>query len=100
MNRLRRLLGDDLQARDRNGRIRLRDRWVGFPLRIGDMVRHLPPDFAVTGRRETVTGPRRPRGGDGFVEVVSRRLGPTVPAEFYEPYARKLYGDRARRPRW
>ena len=31
LRRLTDLLGDDLQARERNGRIRLRDRWVAFP---------------------------------------------------------------------
>lgn len=92
MQRLRTLLGDDLQARERNGRIRLRDRWVGFPLRVGDMVRHLPLDFGARVAIETVGAPLRRGGGDGFMDDVRRRLGPTVLAEFYEPYARKLYG--------
>ena len=47
LDRLRSLLGDDLQARERNGRIRLRDRWVAFPLRLGDLARRLPPDVAL-----------------------------------------------------
>ncbi len=90
---LRSLLGDDLQARERNGRIHLRDRWVAFPLRLGDLARRLPPDFAFRVGAETVTGPlRRPRPDPGFVDEVTRRLGPTVSGEFYEPYATKLYG--------
>src|SRR5688572_17560148 len=43
---LRTLLGSELQERPRNGRIRLAGRWIGFPLRVGDLVRHLPPSFA------------------------------------------------------
>ncbi|MEL6984953.1 MAG: FAD-dependent oxidoreductase, partial [Actinomycetota bacterium] len=93
LHRLRSLLGDDLQARERNGRIRLRDRWVAFPLRIGDLARRLPPDFVARVGVETVTGPlRRPRPDPGFLDEVTRRLGPTVSTEFYQPYGRKLYG--------
>src|ERR1700712_1088021 len=40
---LRELLGDDLQTRPRNGRLRLYGRWVGFPLRPAELVRTLPP---------------------------------------------------------
>ena len=31
------LLGDDLQVRTRNGRLRLAGRWVRFPLQAGDL---------------------------------------------------------------
>jgi protoporphyrinogen oxidase len=93
LDRLRSLLGDDLQARERNGRIRLRDRWVAFPLRLGDLARRLPPDFVARVGTQTVTGPlRRPRPDPSFLDEVTRRLGPTVSAEFYTPYAVKLYG--------
>ena len=63
LQRLTDLLGDDLQARDRNGRIRLRDRWVAFPLRLGDLVRRLPPSFAGRAAVESVTSPLRARRG-------------------------------------
>lgn len=93
LHRLRCLLGDDLQARERNGRIRLRDRWVAFPLRLGDLARRLPPDFVARVGAETLTGPlRRPRPDPSFLDEVTRRLGPTVSTEFYAPYAVKLYG--------
>ncbi|MEC7578462.1 MAG: FAD-dependent oxidoreductase [Actinomycetota bacterium] len=45
LNRISSLLGDDLQTRERNGRIRLYDRWVSFPLRTTNMIRHLPLSF-------------------------------------------------------
>ncbi|MEL6985841.1 MAG: FAD-dependent oxidoreductase, partial [Actinomycetota bacterium] len=93
LDRLRSLLGPDLQARERNGRIRLRDRWVAFPLRLGDLTRRLPPEFAARVGAETLTGPlRRPGTDPSFLDEVHRRLGPTVSAEFYAPYALKLYG--------
>jgi protoporphyrinogen oxidase len=92
LERLRSLLGDDLQARERNGRIRLRDRWVAFPLRLGDMARRLPPGFGARVGFEAVSGPLRRGRESGFVADLNRRLGPTVTTEFYHPYAEKLYG--------
>ena len=59
---LRHLLGDDLQERPRNGRIRLLDRWVAFPLQPGDLLRHAPRRFALAAARDAALGPfRRPR---------------------------------------
>ena len=85
------LLGDELQLRARKGRIRLRDRWVAFPLGVGDLVRNLPPRFALGVAGDLVVGPLR-RGGPTFVDELRRRLGPTITRDFYVPYARKLYG--------
>ena len=106
--RFERLLGDDLQVRPRNGRIRLRDRWIGFPLRTWDLLTHVPPSFGLRVAADIVTSPlrrtttgrlRRTPGtsldrpsGPSFHTEVRARLGPTVADEFYGPYARKLYG--------
>ena len=88
---VRGLLGDDLQTRPRLGRIRLLDRWLAFPLRTGDLLRHTPPRFAARAAIDAATGPlRRPRA-DTFGEVVRAGLGPAVLAHFYGPYARKLW---------
>jgi protoporphyrinogen oxidase len=88
---LRGLLGDDLQTRPRHGRIRLGDRWLGFPLRTGDLLRRAPRGFAARAAVDAVTGPlRRPRS-DTFGEVVRAGLGPAVLDDFYGPYARKLW---------
>lgn len=95
LDRLRTLLGDDLQCRSRHGRIRLAGRWVAFPLRTGDLLRNTPPRFALGAARDALTGPfRRPRA-DTFAEVVRAGLGPTVAEEFYGPYVRKLWGVEA-----
>ena len=89
---LQSLLGADLQLRRRNGRIRLQDRWIAFPLRTGDLLRRLPPGFAAAAARDAVTAPlRRPRA-DTFAEVVRAGLGPTMWERFYEPYAHKIWG--------
>ena len=99
---LRALVGDDLQTRPRNGRIRLRDRWVAFPLRSVDMLANLPLSFTARAALDTATGPmRRLAGGESagvsFESEIRRTLGPAVAREFYSPYARKLYGVSADR---
>ena len=89
---LRRLLGDDLQWRPRNGRIRLAGRWIAFPLRPADLVRRMPPAMALGALRDAALGPlRRPRA-DTFAEVLRAALGPTICERFYFPYARKIWG--------
>ena len=94
----RSLLGPDLQVRPRQGRIRLRGRWLAFPLRAGDMVRNLPPSFSARAALDAAASPLRRRRvavTPSFEDEVTRRLGPTVAREFYVPYARKLYGVEA-----
>ncbi|MPZ74086.1 MAG: FAD-dependent oxidoreductase [Nitriliruptorales bacterium] len=89
---LRALMGPDLQERRRNGRIRLGGRWIAFPLRTGDLLRHLPPAFAARAAADALTAPlRRPRHNT-FEDVVRAGLGPTMWRRFYEPYARKIWG--------
>jgi len=92
LDALRGLLGDDLQERPRNGRVRLGDRWIAFPLRATDLVTRTPRRFAAGALRDSVLAPtRRPRA-DTFAEVVRAGLGPTVADAFYAPYIRKIWG--------
>lgn len=95
LERFRILLGSDLQIRPRNGRIRLRGRWVGFPLRAGNLITKLPPSFGLRVAADLATGPLRRAEGTSFESEIRARLGPTVAREFYGPYARKLYGVKA-----
>jgi len=85
------LLGADLQTRVRRGRINLEGRWLGFPLRLGDLARNLPRPFLARVAFDTATAPlrrpRRPTAGD----VIAARLGPTVARHFYIPYLTKLW---------
>ncbi|MEO5841481.1 MAG: FAD-dependent oxidoreductase [Acidimicrobiales bacterium] len=88
-------LGGDLQLRRRNGRLRLRDRWVRFPLRPGDLVRQMPRGLAAHMLADACTRPARRPGEDTFAEVVRCRFGRSVLDEFYGPYAQKLWGTDA-----
>jgi protoporphyrinogen oxidase len=88
------LLGDELQRRPRNGRIRLDGRWVAFPLRPTDFLRNARPAFTARIAADVAASPwrrRRVAAGD-FSAAVRRSLGPAIAAAFYEPYARKLWG--------
>jgi protoporphyrinogen oxidase len=88
---LRSLLRDDLQRRPRHGRIRLAGRWVAFPPRAGDLVRTLPPRFALGLARDALTSPLRRARADTFAEVVRAGLGPTMAETFYSPYVQKIW---------
>ena len=86
------LLGDELQIRQRNGRIRLYDRWVAFPLRTTDMIRHLPLRFSFLSALDILQRPFVKKSPQTFDDEVSNRLGKTVTTQFYSPYAKKLWG--------
>jgi protoporphyrinogen oxidase len=89
---LRSLLGDELQLRKRNGRIRLEGRWIAFPLQLVDLAINLPPAFLLAaGRDAALSWTRSPRE-DSFAEVLRASLGPTLSERFYFPYARKIWG--------
>lgn len=94
---LRDLLGAELQPRPRGGRIRLGERWVDFPLRPLDLLRHAPPRLALGVLRDALTSPLRRAHADTFAEQVRCGPGPTLLAEFYAPYARKLWAADADR---
>lgn len=89
---LRALLGDDLQRRERNGRIRLGGRFLSFPLKPGELFTRMPPAFAAGAARDLVTSPFRRSGGGDFASVLRAGLGKTICERFYFPYARKIWG--------
>jgi protoporphyrinogen oxidase len=92
---IRRLLGDDLLDRPRHGRIRLRGRWIHFPLKPVDLLRRLPPAFAVGAACDVVkkAWPFSANGHEpSFATVLQRGLGRTICRDFYFPYARKIWG--------
>ena len=91
---IRRAVDDlvELQERPRNGRIRLGDRWLPFPLTPVGLARGLPAATAARAVRDALAAPaRRPRD-DSYAEVLRAGLGPTVWRRFHEPYAWKLWG--------
>lgn len=89
---LRDLLGSDLQRRRRHGRIRLAGRWLGFPLRVPDLVRSLPPGFALRTARDALRTAFVDQDRTSFDSAVRTGLGDTMADRFYGPYATKLWG--------
>lgn len=91
------LLGDDLVSNPRQGRIRLRGKWVHFPLKPVDLLLRLDRRFAAGSARDMLAGALNGRkkngtGADTFASVLEATLGPTICEHFYFPYARKLWG--------
>jgi len=90
---IRSFLQDDLLNRPRHGRIRLRGRWIHFPLKPLDLLLRLDPRFALASIKDMALGPFRsspPR--QSFATVLEASLGPTICTDFYFPYARKIWG--------
>lgn len=90
---IRALLGEDLLDRPRHGRIRLRGRWVHFPLKPFDLLTRLPPAFmagvlADAARKPFGRQPEEPT----FASILERGLGRTICRDFYFPYAKKIWG--------
>lgn len=100
MDRLTRLLGDDLQVRRRHGRLRLLDRWVDFPLRPAGLARAMPKRWLAAVARDVALSPlrsfppRRTRSlqPDSYASSLRSSLGPAVYDTLYAPYAEKLWG--------
>lgn len=92
MAELSRLLDGDLQQRQRHGRIYLEGRWIAFPLQAADLVRNLPPSFALAAGRDAALAPLRKPKGETFADLLLAGLGPTMCERFYFPYARKMWG--------
>jgi protoporphyrinogen oxidase len=95
---LKGLLGEELQWRQGAGRIRLDGRWLGFPFRPADLVRHASLRLAAGAARDSALAPwrrfRTRRAGiepASFGARVRDELGPAVARALYEPYARKLW---------
>jgi protoporphyrinogen oxidase len=93
---IRTLLGADLLDRPRHGRIRLRRRWIHFPLKPLDLLFSLPPGFALSTTRDligkTIGLGKGAAGPESFATVLRRGLGATICRDFYFPYARKIWG--------
>jgi protoporphyrinogen oxidase len=92
------LLGRDLLDRPRHGRIRLRERWIHFPLKPVDLALRLPPDFIIgvvsdSVKKLAAKGRASTNGHqESFASVMEAGLGQTICQDFYFPYARKIWG--------
>ncbi|HPG40388.1 MAG TPA: FAD-dependent oxidoreductase [bacterium] len=94
MRDLQELLGDDLLNRPRNGRIRLLNRFVKFPLNPVDLLLHLPLSFVLGFSGDLLLKPfhRKNQPQRSFADALMQGLGKTICTTFYFPYARKLWG--------
>ncbi|MBV8847423.1 MAG: FAD-dependent oxidoreductase [Bryobacterales bacterium] len=89
---LRSFLGPDLLDRPRHGRIRLRNRWVHFPLKPLDLAAHLPITFLAGVGVDGIARSIHRGEGETFADVLQAGLGKTICRDFYFPYARKIWG--------
>ncbi len=88
------LLGADLQLRRRNGRLRIGESWVGFPLRPPELARRLPRGLLARMALDAATAPARRRAGPpaSYADALRRGLGPGLYDALYAPFAVKLWG--------
>ncbi len=93
---IREMLNGDLLDRPRHGRIRLRGRWIHFPLKPVDLALRLPPSFAFGVAtdfvRKALSQSSNGMEAETFSSILERGLGRTICRDFYFPYARKLWG--------
>ncbi len=93
---LKGLLGDDLLNRPRHGRIRMKGRWLHFPLKPQDLALHLPVSFSAGVAVDAIKrlNPTRNNGNQAetFTGVLEKGLGQTICRDFYFPYAEKIWG--------
>ena len=91
---IKQLMGEELLDRPRHGRIRLRGRWIHFPLEPVDLVLRADKGFAAGTLADMVrkTVGRASSDGDTFASVLEANLGRTICRDFYFPFAVKLWG--------
>ncbi|HWP48967.1 MAG TPA: FAD-dependent oxidoreductase [Candidatus Limnocylindrales bacterium] len=94
---LQQLLGNDLLLRPRHGRIRLKNRWIHFPLKPLDLLMKLPLRFALgvlTDASLKILPPSKEKSDrdETFASLLEGQLGKTICRDFYFPYARKIWG--------
>jgi len=73
--------------------MRVRGRWIHFPLRPVDLLTRMPPSFVAGVVADAVRKPFKSTGGDAsFASILERGLGRTICLDFYFPYAEKIWG--------
>ena len=86
-------VGEDLLWRPRHGRIRLKGKWIHFPLKPVDLLLRLPKGFTAALMWDAASKPLRkaPPGEPTFASVLHTGLGPAMSENFYYPYMKKLW---------
>ncbi|MFQ5911687.1 MAG: FAD-dependent oxidoreductase [Nitrospinota bacterium] len=96
IERIRRLMGEELLLRERKSVIRLEGRDFAYPLSASDLLKRLPPGLTLRAFADFLrTGSWRRNGGPpdvSFEDWVVRRFGRTLFDLFFGPYSEKLWG--------
>lgn len=99
LDELQKLLGEDLQVRHRNGRVRLHNKWLRFPLHAGELLRSTPPLWVANVLRDAIIStsrrfvvPASTTSPTSYAHYLRTSLGPTAYDALYGPYAYKLWG--------
>ena len=94
LERVTKLLGDELLLVDRHSVVVSEGRRFGYPLELPDLLRHVPLrrglHYVASWAGERLLRPRRDE--TTFAGWMTRRFGPALYAEFFAPYSRKLWG--------
>lgn len=89
---LKSILGDNLQTRRRNGRIRMDGSWISFPISPTQLVAGLRPSTVARLGIGALGATLTPSRSESFADVVASGLGRPMGELFYFPYARKIWG--------
>lgn len=94
LERVTKLMGEDLLLVDRHSVVVSEGRRFGYPLELGDLLRRVPLrrglHYVSSWAAEQLRKP--PRDESTFEGWMVRRFGPALYAEFFAPYSRKLWG--------
>jgi len=94
LERVTKLLGEELLLVDRHSVVVSGGRRFGYPLELTDLLRQVPLrrglHYVASWAAERVRRPERDE--TSFEGWMVRRFGPALYAEFFAPYSRKLWG--------
>jgi protoporphyrinogen oxidase len=94
LERVTKLLGEELLLVDRHSVVLSNGRRFGYPLELADLLRHVPLrrglHYVASWALERARRPARDE--TSFEGWMTRRFGPALYAEFFAPYSRKLWG--------
>lgn len=91
---IKRLIGDDLIARPRNGRVYMLGCFFKFPLNLPDLLRHCPRPVMLHILKDLARRPaaNRQENFQTFKDAMRSKVGETICNHFYFPFARKMWG--------
>jgi protoporphyrinogen oxidase len=94
LERVHKLMREELLRVDRQSVVINEGRRIGYPLELPDLLRSVPlrRGLRFIGSWAWERLRRPPRDGSSFEGFMTARFGPALYAEFFAPYTRKLWG--------